>query len=138
MPELVLTIGLPGSGKSTWAREQVERRPEFIVIERDIIREELTGDHQNFTLEPRVTSIAQERAIYALRHGRSVIIADTNLRPKYRKVWKKIADSHGAWYREHFFDTPIEVCIERDALRPKPVGEEVIRRMNSSLMSQTD
>jgi len=124
---LILTIGLPGSGKSTWARQQ----PDAVVIERDAIREELTGDMRNHTQEPRVTRVANERVFAALDAGKTVIVADTNLRSKYRKAWHHAARQAGAEYSEQsFLHVPVSVCIERDAQRPNPVGEEVIRRMH--------
>jgi len=124
---LILTIGLPGSGKSTWARQQADA----VVIERDALREELTGDMRNHTQEPRVTREANRRVFDALEAGKTVIVADTNLRAKYRKAWQQVADDAGATYAvESFLHVPVDVCIERDAQRPNPVGEEVIRRMH--------
>ena len=53
--KLILTIGLPGSGKSTWAQEQAATGLVDLVTERDIIREQLTGDRRNHTQALRVT-----------------------------------------------------------------------------------
>jgi predicted kinase len=126
MKRLILTIGLPGSGKSTWARAQEG----FVIVERDQIREELTGDAQDHTREPAVTRLADQRVRDALMAGTSVIVADTNLRGRYRNGWQHIAVECGAEYEEvSFLDVSVETCIERDALRARPVGEEVIRKM---------
>lgn len=126
---LILTIGLPGSGKSTWAREQVGA----VIVERDALREELTGDMRNHTQESRVTRVANERVFDALAAGKTVIVADTNLRARYRKAWRLLAEEIGATYSEQsFLHVPVLVCIERDAQRPNPVGEEVICRMHQA------
>jgi predicted kinase len=129
---LYVTIGPPGSGKTTWAKDFQRSTPgRPLIVERDMIREELTGSTQNFTREVEVTRIAQDRVRTALGFGMTVIVSDTNLRAKYRKAWKKLAESAGTQYDEvSFLDVPIEVCIERDAAREHPVGEEVIRRMD--------
>lgn len=133
MKQLILTIGLPGSGKSTWAREEAALGGYIDIVERDQIREELTGDAQNHTREAYVTSVANQRVCNALAAGNSVIVANTNLRAKYRRQWAKIAEEYGAAYREvSFLHVPVDVCIERDAQRPNPVGEEVIRRMHQA------
>jgi len=137
-PELILTVGLPGSGKSTWANDAVSMFDRFhnhIIVERDQIRQELTGDVRDHSQEGRVTRVAEERVCTALTHGTSVIIADTNLRPKYRRNWRKLAESLDAEYIEVWIDTPLDVCIARDSERPNPVGEEVIRKMNEVLLA---
>lgn len=122
--KLTLTIGLPGSGKSTWAREQ----PDVLVLERDMIREMLTGNRRDHSMEGRVTAVHQELVEIALREGLHVIVSDTNLRLKHRREWRALVE--GAEYEEvSFLDVPVETCIERDALRPDPVGAEVIKRM---------
>lgn len=124
--KLILTIGLPGSGKSYWAERQG-----VIVVNRDEIRKELTGDDRNHQHEAEVTDIAYTRVVYALREGHTVIVSDTNLRAKYRRNWRTLAQRYNAIYEEKsFLDVPIELCIERDAQRPNPVGEEIIRSMD--------
>lgn len=138
MTELILTVGIPGCGKSTWARDAVNMFDRFhnhVIVERDQIRGELTGDIRDHTQEGRVTRVAEERVSKALESGRSVIIADTNLRAKYRRQWRKMAEALGAEYEEVWFDTPLETCIERDSERPNPVGETVIRNMYEVLLA---
>jgi predicted kinase len=130
--KLILTIGLPGSGKSTWALSQVSAENKVVVIERDQIRRQLTGSARDHSHEMRVTAIQREDANTALSVGWTVIISDTNLRAKYRREWFNIAQQHGAEYEEVRFDTDIEECIRRDAARDQPVGEEIIRRMEAS------
>lgn len=128
--KLTLTIGLPGSGKSTWAYAQ----PLALVVERDEIREELTGDRRDHTREVEVSHIARMRVIAGLRLGFHVIVSDTNLKGRYRRQWERIAREVGAPYEEvSFLHVPVETCIARDAERPNPVGRDVIERMASSL-----
>lgn len=140
--KLILTVGLPGSGKSVWARQQViddnglaARYPKVLVVERDLIRLELTGDMRNHAREMEVTRIAQERVGAALWEGCAVIVSDTNLKPRYRNEWMGLAGRLGASVEvKSFLHVPLEVCIERDAARPNPVGEAVIRRMHKYLL----
>jgi predicted kinase len=140
--KLVLTIGLPGSGKSTWAQEQSQRWHAGVIldqglwiIERDSVREELTGSQRDHSQEAEVTRIARTRAADGLRRGYTVIIADTNLKPRYRNEWMGLAGELGASVQiESFLAVPLGTCIERDSLRPDPVGEDVIRRMHQYLL----
>ena len=129
---LTVTVGLPGSGKSTWAQAQ----PGAVIIERDIIRHELTGDARNHSAEGRVTGIARARVHGALAEGKYVIVSDTNLAAKTRRQWKTLAESLDAVYDElYFVDVALEVCIERDARREHPVGADVIRSMHQRYLS---
>ena len=130
---LILTIGLPGSGKSTYARERAQADPINVRIsERDLVREQLTGSRRDHSQETRVTAVQRLQVGDWLTAGHVVIVADTNLRWKYRKQWVKLAETLNVPVEFVHMDTPIEVCIERDAQRPDPVGEEVIRKMEES------
>ena len=106
------------------------------VIERDITRERLTGSRRDFTREPEVTTANLFRAQDALRAGKVVIVSDTNLRPRYRREWAELAASVGIEMETvSFLHVPIEVCAERDALRPDPVGLVAIEKMNQYLIA---
>lgn len=128
---LVLTIGLPGSGKSYWADAQVAADPENVVkVERDEVRFQVTGDRRNHTQELEVTDVCHVMALDALRAGKTVIVSDTNLRARYRREWADMARQAFATYEERsFLDVPLEVCLERNAARPDPVPDDVMRRM---------
>jgi len=126
--------GLPGSGKTTKAKEIVATSEGKIKrINKDDLRAMLDeGKHskerENFILVTRDTLIMN-----ALLSGYSVIVDDTNLHEKHvahitdlvggrlPAVEVKLDDS--------FMKVPVKECILRDALRPNPVGKKVIRRM---------
>ena len=129
--KLILTVGICGSGKSYWADQQTAADPiGTIKIERDEIRYRLTGDRRDHTHEMEVTDIAHVLCLEALRDGMTVIVADTNLIGKYRKGWRDYARMTNSTYEEvSFLDVPLGVCLERNAARPDPVPEDVIRRM---------
>jgi len=134
MQDLILTIGLPASGKTTWLNEFIQRHPEYYNVNRDDIRLMLQGRsrYNKFTKsrEKIVTDIAETSAISALMEGKSVIVSDTNLNPTFNQKWKDIAKNHNATYREKLFtDTRLGVCLERDKLREFPVGSNVITGM---------
>ena len=128
---LILTIGLPGSGKSYWADTQVAADPEnTIKVERDEVRLRLTGDRRNHSMEMEVTDVCYVTVRDALRDGKTAIVSDTNLKRKYRKHWRDLAFRYGAEYTERsFLDVPLELCLERNAARPDPVPEDVIRKI---------
>ena len=134
MPQLVLTVGLPGSGKSTWARKWVAEDPAGRArVNRDDLRAMLRGElvWRDPDLEAQVT-VAQHAAVAALLGaGVSVVVDDTNLAPERLDLLARIGQDAGAQVVIHRMTTPIEECIRRDALRPagQRVGEAVIREM---------
>lgn len=127
-PTLIILCGIPGSGKSTYAKDYIERNANSIHLSSDAIRKELYGD-ENIQGNPGdVFSLMQKRAIEALNNGYDVLYDATNITRKDRSgiigVCPKFAkiECHIIW-------APIEVCIERDSARDRTVGKEVIDRM---------
>ena len=141
MVKVVLTIGVPGVGKSTWAEGQRNADKGCVVISRDDIRAALFGknhDHNNFHQEKTVTVI-QNGMIKSSLNNKSVtriIIANTNLKNKHRsalmKTIQSIADEVGRDVTIDFkvFDTDWNTVISRNFRRgEKAVPIDVLRRM---------
>ena len=127
-PSLILLVGIPGSGKTTYAEKYLEVYSNTIHLSSDKIRAELWGSEATQGDNNEVFSLMQSRAIEALNNGLSVLYDATNvtrkdrayiisLCPKFVKI-----ECHIVW-------APIETCIERDAARERTVGKEVIDRM---------
>lgn len=135
MPTLTITRGLPGSGKTTWAKDLVDQDPvRRARVNRDDLRNQLHGRRLGTTDQEKMVTIAQRSAIASLLHaGVNVICDDTNLSQRYARELRRVAQLAGADFEVHdMTDVPLEVCIERDRARPEKetVGEDVIRRMH--------
>lgn len=126
MPTLTITRGLPGSGKTTWAKATTAVR-----VNRDDIRIQLHGGYVGtYAAEQEVTCHQQDAVWSLLQSGLDVVVDDTNLRLKHARAWATMAARAGADFTcVDFFDVPTETCIARDATRETPVGEDVIRGM---------
>src|SRR5690554_5061653 len=111
MPQLVLTVGLPGSGKSTWAREWVAADPARRArVNRDDLRTMLRGQlvWGERDLEDQVT-IVQHISIRALLlRGYSVVVDDTNLNQVTLDTLTSIGQVYGAQVVIQRMDTPVE------------------------------
>jgi predicted kinase len=133
---LLITRGLPASGKTTFARKL---QPQVVRVNRDDLRVMLHG-RRLFTqwAEGQVTQ-AQRAAVEALlRAHADVIVDDTNLRQKTVREWAELATKFHARFEVHdFTDVPIEECIRRDLDRPEDVrvGAEAIRRMHARYLA---
>ncbi|HET9517705.1 MAG TPA: AAA family ATPase [Actinoplanes sp.] len=136
MTRLLITRGLPASGKTTFARKL---QPGVVRVNRDDLRLMLHGARL-FTqrAEAQVTQ-AQRAAVEALLRSRSdVMVDDTNLRNKTVREWAELAARFGATFEVHdFTDVPLAECLRRDADRPAEVrvGEEPIRRMHDRYLA---
>lgn len=132
MTRLLITRGLPASGKTTFARKL---QPEVVRVNRDDLRRMLHGRRlRTQHAEAQITQ-AQRAAVEALLRARgSVIVDDTNLRARTVREWAEMAARYHASFEVHdFTDVPVDECVRRDAGRPEDerVGEESIRRMHA-------
>lgn len=133
MTRLIVTKGLPGSGKSTWAEKYVlEHEAGTVVrVNRDSLRDMLHAGRWKGNKTEAFTREMRDRVVHAaLNSGRDVIIDDTNLSPKTMADIERLANSPQYTLEiKDFTDVPLETCIKRDLQRTKSVGEAVIRRM---------
>ena len=129
MSKLIITRGLPASGKSTWAKQWVLEDPEHRVrINQDDIRLML-GKYWVPSREKLVQEIQFNAIIEALNREFDVVIDNTNLNNKVLDQFNRLIKTFEDYEIEYkdFFDTPLSVCIERDKNRDLPVTEKVIR-----------
>jgi predicted kinase len=117
---LVLTRGLPGSGKSTYARAWVAADPlRRVRVSRDCLRDMLHPGCYQPNTERAVTNAAHHLVRGLLILGWSVIADDTNLRPEVVDAWRRLAEDVGASVEVvDFIGVPVEECVRRDSLRP--------------------
>lgn len=137
MSTLYITRGLPGSGKSTYAREWVAEDPHNRArVNRDDIRAMLHEKVEyTFDREKRVTAIQRNAAYQHLKAGLDVICDDTNLRLRWVREWRRWAVAQGFGFEVIDFDIDPLVAIARDSARVKPVGEDVISDMASKYLT---
>lgn len=132
MPDIILTRGLPGSGKSSWSREQIDNAPgKYTRVNKDDLR--LMMDNGRWSKSNESAVLAARDAIIriGLGNGRHVIVDDTNAHPKHLEAMKQIAKDYNnvRVLVQDFTHVPLDTCIERDLKRERSVGESVIRKM---------
>lgn len=138
MPKIILTRGIQGSGKSTWAKKWVEEDPEHRVRWNNDDFRKMMGPYWVPKRE-NLVSVGMSDFIYnSMVLGYDIVIDNMNLNPKH---WDSIRDllnnlKNDAFIKiskrfytlefKDFFDVSLEECIERDSKRENPIGEKVI------------
>jgi predicted kinase len=126
---VVLAIGLPGSGKTTWFR-----RRGVTPLSSDLLRNILFDDVEEQRYQGLVFSTLRSllRARLIARMPWNYVDA-TNLSIHERRQWIKMAKSFGYEVQAVFFDVPLEVCLDRNRQRERSVSEDVMRKMAEKL-----
>lgn len=124
-----MMCGLPGSGKTTKARELMKQHGNFVRLNKDELREMLHVGNWSGWKEKITKGIEYKSAQHLLRDGYNVIIDDTNLRDKDESTWKDIAKKNNAEFEIVDVNTSVFECLSRDVNRSKNVGYNVIMKM---------
>ena len=142
----IITVGVSGSGKSFWADEYIKKNDHFKVVNRDDIRSELfpylhNGNCKNYykapdfrDMEKKVTMVHSELIDRYIDEGFSVIISDTNLSSGFRKNLTQHLISRGVRVEYKIFREELQTCIERDNIRIRKVGKDVILNQYARLV----
>jgi predicted kinase len=130
---VVLAIGLPGSGKSSWFK-----RNNITPLSSDMLRALLFDDPTEQRFQDLIFSNLRSMLKARLIARRPMNYVDaTNLTPHDRHSWIKLAKDFGYEVQAVFFDVPLEVCLERNQKRQRVVEEDVMRRFAGKLKPPT-
>ncbi|WP_264524742.1 AAA family ATPase [Flavobacterium sp. N502536] len=144
MRKVILMKGLPGSGKSTLAKKIIAENPEMYKrINRDDLRAMFDNGITAQSNEKFVKKVRDLLIVKSLEEGKSVVIDDTNLSENNLRRVSQLVQEYNTKSGEKVevevreVNTDLATCIERDALREKPVGEKVIRKMHRQFFKDT-
>jgi len=130
---LVITVGLPGSGKSTYLA-----RLGANAISSDEIRRLIADDPLDQSMNARIFSIIRYLIRQRIAAGRPVTYVDaTHLTPWERKPYVVLAQRYGCRLEALYFDVPIDICIARNQARDRAVPEAAIRKMALQMIPPT-
>jgi predicted kinase len=126
---VVLTIGLPGSGKTTWFKRRGVT-PLSSDMLRSILFDDITEQRYQGLVFSTLRSLLRARLIAKMPWN---YVDATNLSPHERRQWIKMAKSFGYDVQAVFFDVPLEICMERNSRRERVVSDEVMKKMAERL-----
>jgi predicted kinase len=131
--KMILTVGLPGSGKTYWTRTLLESNPNLVRVNRDDLRDLISAHNYRYTQvnENIVTKLQQDLIVHYIREGKDIIIDDTNLNKGTVNKLHRIAQRYDLGLElKSFLDVDLDLCVERAKNRiERPVDKDVIMTM---------
>jgi predicted kinase len=123
--KLIITVGLPGSGKSTYlARLGVN------AISSDEIRRLIADDPRDQSMNARIFATIRYLVRQRIAAGRPETYVDaTHLTRWERRPYIQLAHRHGSEIEALFFDVPVEVCLRRNHGRDRIVPDQAVLDM---------
>lgn len=126
MSKILVLCGPPASGKSTYAREFIKGKTDWVIVNRDSIREG-RGEYWIPSQEDYISDLEEFSIRAAIKRNYNVIIDATNLNPKTQEKWRKIATETKSSIEFKEFYIPFKEALERDKNRERSVGEKVLK-----------
>jgi predicted kinase len=129
MQKVIILSGLPASGKTQWANEQIKQFPNrYKNICKDNLRKMFDNSFWSHKNEDFIVKVRNSLILMSVESGFDVIISDTNLNPDHEIQIRLLVEGK-AEVEIKFLDVDVNECIRRDVLRQNPVGEKVIMDM---------
>jgi protein phosphatase len=134
---LVILVGCPGAGKSTWGKKFAAEN-NLVYVSTDAIRAELGTGEGDQNVSAAAFATARGRISTALGAGKSAMIDATSVTKKARKDWINLGRGHGAYIIAVAFEVPREELLRRDAQRERHVGPDIVDRFLGKYERPTD
>lgn len=125
---LIVLVGHPGSGKTTWARAHPH---EYVHVSQDDLIDAITPGGFDHLYRPVYHAAEEAVALAALRAGHAVIVDRTNRTRAHRERWLRMAREESCPAIAVVMTTSMEICRARNAWRngPRRLTDERMERM---------
>lgn len=126
MSKILVLQGPPAAGKTSYAREFVKDKTDWVIVNRDSLREG-RGEYWIPSQEDYISDLEEFSIKAAINRGLNVIIDATNLNPKTIDKWNRLAKSTKSTIEFKEFYIPFKEALMRDGARERQVGAKVIK-----------
>ena len=134
MTKLILLIGLPGSRKSTLAKQLLTECPQMRLISTDVIRGQLFGLEAIQGPWLLIWREMERQLQQAITANQGVILDATHAQRKNRREVITLARDCGFSYiMGVWVKTPVWLCLARNQKRLRQVPEDIILRMHRQI-----
>ena len=127
MTEFVMLVGIPASGKSTYAERLTKKG--YRVHSSDKIREELFGDENEQKDKSKVFEVLHKRIKEDLQNGVSCVYDATNMNMRRRIAFLNQIKKYPCRKKCVLFAIPVEECKRRNESRERKVPDSVFDKM---------
>jgi len=138
---LIIITGIPGSGKSTVAKQLRDGEIEGFeylnsnnteILSSDECRRQLLGDEKDQSDNKRVFDFLKMKMVGFIKTGYNVIIDATNINMKERKGYLDLVKRYDLRKVAYVVNEPFDICVERAAKRAeRPLPKEVLFKIMS-------
>ena len=126
MNKLVIVVGIPGIGKSTYIKKLMEKSTdEYTCLSGDKLRAKFGASEEDQSVTPQVFSYIHEQVNILLSSGKNVIIDATNIKRRDRAGYIKLAKRYGTHVIAYVLPLDRELAIQRNKLRVQSGGRNV-------------
>jgi len=128
MPKLIICRGLPASGKTFWAKNEVKNSSDKLKrVNKDDLRQLMDLGKYSKKNEILICKVRDLIVSECLNSGYNIVSDDTNLKQIHINDLTNAAKGFDIEYKT-FFHVPLELILKRDREREGEVGEAIIRR----------
>jgi predicted kinase len=140
MKKVIITRGLPGSGKSTWAKSIIKANSNsYKRINNDDLRAMVDCGHYSSANEKFINDLTDMFIMKAIAEGKHVIVDNTNLNTKHIDRIKQLVKGQAELViNDSFLSVPVEMCIQNDLKRANSVGKDVIVNMYEQYLKKSN
>ena len=129
-PQVVVTCGISGSGKSTWIAKNL---PDYQIVSLDNFRQQVAKSRSDQSQNSRIVQLAKEQLKSLLRTHSKIVWDATNIRRDFRQQVINISRDYGALVTLAIFHCPEDIYVERNQKRRHTIPEDVLVRQIEQL-----